>query len=93
MSITKTISLDKVEFVGEYARMQVRHKMSIIEDGEVISEKFHRTVYEIQSGIENLPEELQPYATGVWTDELLAKLEAENAEWYAQQQALEETAE
>jgi len=71
MSLEKQVTIDKVEFVGEFATMQVRTKTSVLENGESISDSFHREVYSIETGVENLPEELQPYATGVWTDELL----------------------
>lgn len=90
MSLIKTQKIDKVEFVGDWKNLQVRHKIEIKENDEVISESYHRSSYDINLGVAGLPVELQPYATGVWTDELLAKLEAENAKWHAQQQALEE---
>lgn len=77
MSLEKKVTIDKVEFVGEFKSMQVRTKTSVLENGESISDSYHRVVYDIETGIENLPEELQPYATGVWTDELLAAQQAE----------------
>jgi len=80
MSLEKQVIIDRVEFVTEWRSMQVRTKTSVLENGESISDSYHRTVYDIETGIENLPEELQPYATGVWTDELLAAKEAANAE-------------
>ena len=40
------------------------------------------SVYDIEIGIENLPEELQPYATGVWTDELLAAQQAAQEQFH-----------
>lgn len=76
MSLEKQVIIDKVEFVGEFKNMQVRTKTSVLENGESISDSFHREVYNIEDGIENLPEELQPYATGVWTDEVLAAQQA-----------------
>lgn len=80
MSLEKQVIIDRVEFVTEWRSMQVRTKTYVLENGVTISESFHRKVYDIETGIENLPEELQPYATGVWTDELLAAKEAANAE-------------
>jgi hypothetical protein len=76
MSLEKQVAIDRVEFVGKFKNMQVRTKTSVLENGESISDSFHRSVYGIETGIENLPEELQPYATGVWTDELLAAQQA-----------------
>jgi hypothetical protein len=82
MSLEKQVTIDKVEFVGEFRSMQVRTKTSVLENGESISDSFHRSVYDIETGIENLPEELQPYATGVWTDELLAAQQAAQEQFH-----------
>lgn len=82
MSLTKQTLLDKVEIVGEYKRLQVRYKTSILENEELISETYNRVGYDISYGIENLDVELQPYVTGIWTDEVLQSwndhLEASN---------------
>ena len=85
MSLEKQVTIDKVEFVGKFKSMQVRTKTSVLENGESISDSFHRAVYDIETGIENLPEELQPYATGVWTDELLSAQQAENQQFLLDQ--------
>ena len=82
MSLEKQVIIDKVEFVGEFKNMQVRTKTSILENGESISDSFHREVYSIEDGIENLPEELQPYAVGVWTDEVLAAQQAAQEQFH-----------
>ena len=42
MSLEKQVTIDKVEFVGEFKSMQVRTKTSVLEDGEAISERYHR---------------------------------------------------
>ena len=83
MSLEKKITIDRVEFVGEWKSMQVCTKTAVLENGSPISESYHRVVYDIELGVENLPQELQPYATGVWTDELKAEKEALNAEFLA----------
>lgn len=82
MSLEKQVIIDKVEFVGEFRSMQVRTKTSVLENGEPISSRYHRAVYNIETGIENLPEELQPYATGVWTDELLTAQQAAQEQFH-----------
>ena len=83
MSLEKKITIDRVEFVGEWRSMQVCTKTAVLENETPISESYHRVVYDIELGVENLPQELQPYATGVWTDELKAEKEALNAEFLA----------
>ena len=83
MSLNKTKQINKVEFVGKYKTLQVRYVTEVTDGEEVIAQSYDRNSYSIEIGIENLPEELQPYATGVWTDELLAGLQAEQAEYLA----------
>ena len=90
MSLEKKIILDKVEFVGEFRTMQVREKTIVLESGNLISDSFHRSSYECDFGIENLPEELQPYAQGVWTDDLLAEYEVSKNQTLAENQQSEE---
>lgn len=94
MSITKKEVISSVKFVGEYKQIEVQNRTDIIEtiDGEenVISESYHRTTYTPDT-LENplsfnqkLPENLVPYVTGVWTDELvenyIASLDVEDSE-------------
>ena len=74
MSLTKTRLIDKVEFVGKYRTLQVRHCTQIKENDEVISEAYDRDSYSLG---QELPDELKPYAAGVWTDELKDELQAE----------------
>lgn len=83
MSLTKERVLDKVEFVGEWKVLQVRNKTVIKENSVVLSESFDRDSY--YPGDE-LPEDLQPYANGVWTETLIS-------EYAAHLQALEEATE
>lgn len=88
MSLNKTKQINKVEFVGKYQTLQVRYATKVTDSEEVIAQSYDRYSYSIEIGIENLPEELQPYATGVWTDELLAELQAEQEEYLAAQEEL-----
>jgi len=74
MSLTKTRLIDKVEFVGKYRTLQVRYCTQIIENDDVISQSYERDSYSLG---QELPEELKPYADGVWTDELKDELQAE----------------
>lgn len=89
MSLTKTQKIDKVEIIGDWKTIQVRYLIEIKEDEEIVSSSYRRKMYEISHGLENLPEELQPYATGVWTDELVAEWEEYAAQKAAEQIALE----
>lgn len=74
MSLTKKRLIDKVEFVGKYKTIQVRNCTEILENDVIVSQSYDRDSYKLG---QELPEELQPYAEGVWTDELKAELQAE----------------
>lgn len=44
MALTKQIITDKIEIVGPYNHIQVREAIQVLEDGNVISQSFHRYV-------------------------------------------------
>lgn len=92
MLLTKTLEIDKVEFVGKWKILQVRYLTKVKENEEVLATNYSRNSYQISVGIDNLPEELKPYATGVWTNELVAEWNAYEAEKIAEQNALEQAA-
>ena len=89
MALSKTTKIDKVEFVGDFKTLQVRHLTEVKEGDVILASNYSRDTYEISVGVEGLPTELQPYATGVWTDELVAEWEAKAAELAAQWEALQ----
>ena len=44
MALTKQTVTDKIEIVGQYNHIQVREAIQVLEDGQVISQSFHRFV-------------------------------------------------
>ena len=44
MTLTKQTITDKIEIVGPYSHVQVREAIQVLEDGNVISQSFHRYV-------------------------------------------------
>ena len=44
MALTKQTVTDKIEIVGEFSHIQVREATRIIEDGNIISQSYHRYV-------------------------------------------------
>ena len=42
MSLTKQIITDKIEIVGQFNHIQVREATQVLEDGNVISQSYHR---------------------------------------------------
>lgn len=90
MSLVKTTEIDKVEFVGKWKTLQVRHLTEIKDGDETLAKNYSRDSYQVSTSISELPTELQPYATGVWTDKLIAEWNAYEAEKNAEQAALEQ---
>ena len=81
MAITKELTEDKIEIVGDYKSIQVRTATVIKEDGVEISRSFHRHVLDCVSSVKNDDDswthtdtnvssesaEVQSIATAVWT--------------------------
>jgi DNA-binding GntR family transcriptional regulator len=44
MALEKRTVTDKVEIVGPYSHIQVREAIQVLEDGQVISQSYHRYV-------------------------------------------------
>ena len=44
MPLTKQTITDKIEIVGPYNHIQVREAIQVLEDGNVISQSYHRYV-------------------------------------------------
>lgn len=79
MSLVKTIEIDKVEFVGKWKTIQVRTRTDVSEEGSVISSSYARDSYLLidYSSNTDLPQDVQPYAEGVWTEDLRSALQAD----------------
>lgn len=77
MALTKVITEDKIEVVGDHKNIQVRTKTSVMEDGVELSSGFHRHVLSCstKSGdtwgdtdISDQSTEVQAICNAVWTD-------------------------
>ena len=77
MALTKVITEDKIEVVGDHKNIQVRTKTSVMEDGVELSSGFHRHVLSCstKSGdtwadtdISGESTEVQAICNAVWTD-------------------------
>jgi hypothetical protein len=82
MAITKELTEDKIEDVGDYKTIQVRTATVIKEDGVELSRSFHRHALECVSSVQNDDDswthtdtdvsgestEVQGIASAVWTD-------------------------
>jgi hypothetical protein len=84
MAITKELTEDKIEVVGDYKTIQVRTATVIKEDGVELSRSFHRHALDCVSSVKNDDDswthtdtdvsgessEVQGIASAVWTDEV-----------------------
>jgi hypothetical protein len=82
MAITKELTEDKIEVVGDYKTIQVRTATVIKEDGVELSRSFHRHALDCVSSVQNDDDswthtdtdvsgestEVQGIASAVWTD-------------------------
>ena len=86
MALTKTISDDKLEIVGDFKDLQIRTATVIKEDGTELSRSFHRRVLHCVSSVKNADDswthtdtdvsgesaEIQAITAAVWTDAVKA---------------------
>jgi hypothetical protein len=77
MALTKVITEDKIEVVGDHKNIQVRTKTSVMEDGVELSSGFHRHVLACSTksddtwgdtDISGESTEVQAICSAVWTD-------------------------
>ena len=92
MALTKTISDDKLEVVGDFKDLQIRTATVIDEDGTELSRSFHRRVLHCVSSVQNADDswthtdtdvsgestEIQGITSAVWTDAVKAAKKVAN---------------
>jgi len=76
MAITKTITIDKIEIVGDFKNIQVRQASVIEEDGVELTRSFHRYVLSPGNDLTEQPTEIQSIANVVWTEEIITAYQA-----------------
>jgi hypothetical protein len=76
MALTKEITQDKIEIVGEFKHVQVRTKTSVMEDGVELSSGFHRHVVSAGQDYSAESAEVQAICAVVHTDAVVAALAA-----------------
>tara|TARA_R100001224_G_scaffold98580_1_gene68981 strand:- start:200 stop:445 length:246 start_codon:yes stop_codon:yes gene_type:complete len=69
MALSK-VEKDDYEVRGEYKHIQVRTKISIMEDGAELSYKYHRKVLTPNMDVSGESAEIQALASALWTDEI-----------------------
>jgi len=76
MALSKVISEDKIEIVGEFKAVQVRTKTAVMEDGVELSSGFHRHVVTAGQDYSNESAEVQSICELMHTDEVIAAFAA-----------------
>ena len=72
MALSKVITEDKIEIVGDYKAVQVRTKTAVMEDGVELSSGFHRHVVTAGDDYSNESAEVQAICAVVHTDAVIA---------------------
>ena len=75
MAITKEITQDKIEIVGQWKNIQIRELVVIKEDGTEISRSFHRRTITCDSDVSSESEEIKKIAEIYHTSSLKADYE------------------
>mgnify|MGYP003625934322 FL=1 len=80
MSLSKKRIQDKIEIVGEFKTIQVRYADQIIEDGQVLSQTYHRESIECDNEAKAIEHNVKALADIYWTDEIKAAYQASLSE-------------
>jgi hypothetical protein len=76
MALSKVITEDKIEIVGDYKHVQVRTKTAVMEDGVELSSGFHRHVVTAGQDYSNESAEVQAICAVVHTADVISAYEA-----------------
>ena len=77
MSIVKETKKDRIEIVGDYRQLQIREKISILENGEEISSSYNRYMLSPGDDLSNQTDEIKTICESIWTDEIKKNFELE----------------
>ena len=76
MALTKHVSQDKIEIVGEFKHVQVRTKTAVLEDGVELSSGFSRHIVSAGDDYSAESAEVQAICAAVHSDEIVAQYQA-----------------
>jgi hypothetical protein len=64
--LEKKTTIDRIEVLPESGHIQIRQRMSIIEDGQELSYTFHRYVLEKGADLSGQPDNVKAVAQAAW---------------------------
>lgn len=70
-----TMNIDVIELV-DGGLVQVRLAETVIKDGEVVGQKYHRSTFYPGQDVTDQPEAVQSFCAEVWTPEVVATYQA-----------------
>ena len=70
MSLNKETKITSIEVAGDYKHINLEKKITIKENGVLISETNHRTCYSPDTDIATLDPEVAAIANTAWTQEV-----------------------
>lgn len=76
--LEKVKVISKIEVV-ESGHVQVRESIRIMENGQVLSESYHRYALAPNDSLEGQPAQVVAIAQAAWTPEIIAAYEAQKA--------------
>ena len=79
MALTKVVTQDKIEIVGDYKAVQVRTCTKVLEDGVELSSGFHRHVVSAGDDYSAESAEVQAICAAVHTDAVIEAKAAHDA--------------
>ena len=72
MALTKQKVQDKIEIVSAFKHIQIRYSNQIVEDGNVISESYERTVVSCGDYDAADQHNVRGIAEAIWSEDLIA---------------------
>ena len=71
MALTKQTVTDKIEVVGPYNHVQVREAIQVLEDGELLSQSYHRYVVSPTDDYSDKDSKVQAVCNAVFTADVV----------------------
>lgn len=78
MALTEKTVIDQITIL-EDGLIQVRRVRRVFDDGELLAERFHRSVLEPGQDVTALPQRLQTICGAVWTQKVIDDYKAAKA--------------
>ena len=72
MALTKNKKVNKIMIKGDFKIIIAEYLNQILDDGNLIAESYERQSFTPDTAVDDLPTEVQPYASTAWTSEIVS---------------------